>query len=124
MEQVDDIFHSVVSELFGPEFRVRPEQKEAVFSVLHRKDTLVVLPTGYGKSFVFQVLPRLMDRLRKVRDPSKSPRTIVLMVSPLIALMEDQVSRLKKIGVEASRWYPGLCGEESEKFIEGKFLFL
>ena len=34
MEQVDVIFHSVVSELFGPEFTVHPEQKEAVFIVL------------------------------------------------------------------------------------------
>ena len=119
MEQVDDIFFAVVSELFGPEFTVRPQQKEAVFSVLCRKDTVVVLPTGYGKSFVFQVLPRFMDRLRRVREDS--PRTIVLMVSPLIALMEDQVIRLRRIGVEAGRWYPGLCEEESEKFIQGTF---
>ena len=56
--------------------------------------TLVVLPTGHG---ALQVLPRFMDRLRRVREPS--PRTLI--VPPLIALMGDQASR-----VEAGRGYP------------------
>ena len=60
---------------------------------------MVVLPAGHG---ALQVLPRFMDRLRTVREPS--PRT--LMVSPLIALMEDQASRQGRVCVEAVRRCP------------------
>ena len=57
MEQVDVIFHSVVSELFGPEFTVYPEQKEAVFSVL------CALPKGHWSSF-----PLVMVHCKSFRD--------------------------------------------------------
>ena len=62
---------------------------------------MVVLPAGHG---ALQVLPRFMDRLRRVREPS--PCT--LMVSPLIALMEDQASRQGRVGVEAVGGYPAV----------------
>jgi ATP-dependent DNA helicase RecQ len=70
---------------FGVE-RLRPEQESAMIAVLEGHDALVALPTGFGKSLIYQVPALLLDR-----------PTIV--VSPLIALMADQERALKSRGV-------------------------
>jgi ATP-dependent DNA helicase RecQ len=70
---------------FGVE-RLRPEQEAAMSAVLEGRDALVTLPTGFGKSLIYQVPAMLLDR-----------PTIV--VSPLIALMADQERALKSRGV-------------------------
>src|ERR1700736_2708058 len=61
----------------------RPGQREAVEAALQGRDSLVVMPTGGGKSLCYQ-LPALADR------------GLVLVVSPLIALMSDQCRRLQQ----------------------------
>ncbi len=66
----------------------RPMQREAIEAVLAGRDTLVVMPTGGGKSLCYQ-LPALLLQ------------GITLVVSPLIALMQDQVGRLRKLGISA-----------------------
>jgi len=66
----------------------RPQQEEIVNDVLNGYDVLALLPTGGGKSICFQV-PGL------IRDG------ITLVISPLIALMEDQVQNLQKNGIKA-----------------------
>ena len=71
-----------------------------------RKDLVAVLPTGYGKSLIFHVLPRLL----KERDAMSSStsttciKSVVLVVSPLNALMFDQISILREKGVQAAIW--------------------
>lgn len=65
----------------------RPDQKEAVAAIASGRDTVVVLPTGGGKSLCYQ-LPALL-------------RGRALVVSPLISLMQDQVSALRQLGIEA-----------------------
>src|SRR5882757_6114342 len=70
---------------FGIE-RLRPEQEAAMVAVLEGRDALVALPTGFGKSLIYQVPAMLLER-----------PTIV--VSPLIALMADQEQALKRRGV-------------------------
>ena len=87
MEQIDDMIASVVSELFGSDFVIRREQKEAVVSVLCPKDTLVVL--------VCQVLPRLVNKLRCVRVPVPAHTTIVVLESVSRRATEDRASVLK-----------------------------
>jgi ATP-dependent DNA helicase RecQ len=67
----------------------RPLQGEIVLSILQRKDTLVMLPTGAGKSLCFQ-LPALLQA------------GLTIVVSPLVALMENQVQALKTRGVAAA----------------------
>jgi ATP-dependent DNA helicase RecQ len=66
----------------------RPLQREAIDAVLAGRDSLVVLPTGGGKSVCFQVPALVMDGM-------------AVVVSPLISLMKDQVDALRANGVAA-----------------------
>lgn len=67
----------------------RPLQEQAILAALARRDTLTVLPTGGGKSLCFQVPPLVSQSL-------------TLVVSPLIALMDDQVASLRLAGIPAA----------------------
>ena len=81
-----------------PELVLSSQQKEAIKSAVDGKDLFVGLPTGHGKSVIFELVPHLCDALRQDSVPSA-----VLVVSPLIALMESQVADLCKRGQEAVR---------------------
>jgi ATP-dependent DNA helicase RecQ len=79
---------SALERYFGySEFR--PGQREAILSVLRGRDTLIVMPTGGGKSLCFQVPALVLPGL-------------TLVVSPLIALMLDQVNALERRGICAA----------------------
>ena len=67
----------------------RPGQEEILAAVLGGEDVLAVMPTGSGKSLCFQLPPIVREGL-------------TLVVSPLIALMRDQVAQLRELGVEAA----------------------
>ncbi len=84
---------------FGLE-EFRPGQREAVQAALAGRDSLVVMPTGGGKSLCYQ-LPALAADW----DPA---RPLVVVVSPLIALMSDQLRRLEEAGVRATMLASGM----------------
>ena len=79
----------------------RPLQAEIIDSVLAGRDTLALMPTGGGKSSCFQVPTRVMAN----KDPGKR---LCLGITPLIALMKDQVENLQKRGIHAAAVYTGM----------------
>lgn len=96
-----------------PDFR--PGQEAIVRSALKGNDTLALLPTGGGKSICFQV-------------PGIMRPGLCLVISPLIALMKDQVENLKNVGVEAAAIFSGMSFKDQNtllsKAVEGKLQFL
>ena len=79
---------------------IKPEQLEAVESLLKGEDVFLSVPTGFGKSLVFQMLPFCADSLlRSCTSRYKSP--VVVVIAPLLSLMHDQVSKLVSKGVKA-----------------------
>ncbi|MCK5332478.1 DNA helicase RecQ [Candidatus Parcubacteria bacterium] len=89
----------------------RPLQEEVIEHVLSGKDCFVLMPTGGGKSMCYQL-------------PALKFEGLTLVVSPLIALMKDQVDALKTNGVSAefinSSLLPAQIGQIQEKIISGK----
>jgi len=75
--------------------KLKPEQETAIRSFALGKDVFVCLPTGYGKSVCFTMLPFVFDHLRGTTDG----RSIVICVSPLQSLMMDQRQRFSDVGL-------------------------
>jgi ATP-dependent DNA helicase RecQ len=82
--------------------QLRPLQSEAIQSALDGRDSLVVMPTGGGKSLCYQ-LPPLVGESTDV------------VISPLVALMKDQVDALEAIGYPAAAIYSGVSQEERQQ---------
>jgi len=78
--------------------KFKPGQRQVIEAVLAGKDVLAVLPTGGGKSLCYQLPALITDGL-------------VLVISPLVAIMEDQVKRLKRQGISAACLHSGLDDE-------------
>lgn len=78
---------------------LKEEQKRAVKAFVEGKDVFVSLPTGYGKSLCYALLPLVFDKRRETVEK----RSIVMVVSPLIALMKDQSAKFTERGVTAVR---------------------
>jgi ATP-dependent DNA helicase RecQ len=84
----------LLERLAGPEARLRPEQALAIEAIVdHRQRALVVQRTGFGKSAIYFIATRLL------RDAGAGP---TLVVSPLLALMRDQVAAAERMGVRSA----------------------
>ena len=68
--------------------------------IVEKKDTLAVLPTGFGKSLIYQLMAPFADFVESGFRPTES-NSIVLVVSPLNALIRDQVTKLRECGLKA-----------------------
>ena len=75
---------------------LKEKQKVVITQFVSGRDVFAALPTGYGKSLCYDCLPRVFDDLRS------SHGSIVVVVSPLTALMKDQVESFKKRGVSCA----------------------
>lgn len=79
---------------------IKEEQKEAIVKFLFEgKDVFVCLPTGFGKSLCYYSIPVIYDMLQA--EERSCPWSLIVIVSPLISLMKDQVASLEKKGLNA-----------------------
>lgn len=83
----------------------RSPQGEIIQTLLTRKDALIILPTGAGKSICFQ-LPALLQT------------GLTIVVSPLVALMENQVNQLKHLGLSGALLHSELPRKERKKTLQ------
>ncbi|MFZ1530052.1 MAG: ATP-dependent DNA helicase RecQ [Ferruginibacter sp.] len=108
--------HSILEKYWGFS-SFRPLQQEIIEAVLEKKDVLALLPTGGGKSVCFQV-------------PAMATEGICVVISPLIALIKDQVENLKQKGIPALAIYSGMYYSDVKKTLQNaafgnyKFLYL
>lgn len=97
--------------------KFRPLQEDIIRSVMEGKDTLALMPTGGGKSITFQV-------------PAMANDGICIVITPLIALMKDQVENLDKRDIKAIAIYSGMTKNEIDVALENciygnvKFLYI
>jgi ATP-dependent DNA helicase RecQ len=95
----------------------KPLQEDIIRSVAEGKDTLGLMPTGGGKSITFQV-------------PALAQDGICLVITPLIALMKDQVNRLNELEIKSLAIHSGMTAEEIDNALENavfgdyKFLYI
>jgi ATP-dependent DNA helicase RecQ len=108
--------HEILKKFWGYD-SFRPLQQEIIESVLAGNDTLALLPTSAGKSICFQI-------------PALATEGICIVVTPLIALMKNQVENLKKKGIKAVAIFSGMHYQEIDTLLDNciygdiKFLYV
>jgi ATP-dependent DNA helicase RecQ len=112
MQSIREILH----EIFGfTEFR--EGQEEVVHTIVKKRDVLVLFPTGNGKSLCYQIAGLCMTGL-------------TIVITPLLALMQDQVSALQKRGIRAETWNSTTAWNEKPRILSSlldgslRFLYL
>ena len=85
-----------------PEITLKAQMLEAIRHMYEGKDVFLWLPTGFGKSVCYEVLPFVMDHKRGKLGTGQTNYSVVLVISPLVSLMIDQVSSLRERGVTAA----------------------
>jgi len=98
------MIHEILKDKFGYS-TFRPFQQEAIESILAKKDVLLVLPTGGGKSICFQI-------------PALAQDGMSIVVSPLIALMNDQVMALNENGIKAYSLHSNIEQHKKQEIFE------
>ena len=96
---------------------LRDKQREAIESFVSGKDVFVALPTGYGKSLCYQILPVLFDALRG----HSTQTSIIVVVTPLTSIMKDQVSSLEDKQLSAVHVTSALGESKEDAVLEGKY---
>ncbi len=109
--------HAILKRHWGYD-HFRPLQEEVIGEVLQKRDTLVLMPTGGGKSLLYQI-------------PTLAREGVTVVITPLIALMKDQVDRLRERGIGAVAIHAGLTPRQIDIALDNcayddrtKFLYI
>lgn len=115
----DQAIKSSVSKLGDKRIKeITSLQRKVILGFLKGRDTFACLPTGYGKSLIYQLAVRVAAELSVVYNYKDlfSTEPVVLVVSPLNALIKDQLSSCEKLGINATKMegseLPSLEGTE------------
>ena len=115
-DHISEQMHATLKRVWGYE-SFRTGQEEIIRAVLDGRDTLALMPTGGGKSITYQ-LPALMRE------------GLCLVITPLIALMKDQVDRLRRMGISAAAIHSGISYHQIDIMLDNcvygdvKFLYV
>ena len=105
MDPLTTQLHTALKHYFGYD-EFRPLQERIIRSIVANKDVCVIMPTGGGKSLCYQL-------------PAAISEKTVVVISPLIALMKDQVVQLGQMGISAALLNSSLNGSEQSKIMRG-----
>lgn len=103
-----NLFSHLLKKYWGYD-EFRSIQRDIIESITSGHDTLGLMPTGGGKSITFQV-------------PAMAMEGVCIVITPLIALMKDQVSHLRKVGIRAEAIYSGLQHDDILRILENCIL--
>lgn len=115
-EPVEARYQAILKRYWGYD-SFRPLQLDAIKSIASGQDTLVLMPTGSGKSIIYQV-------------PTLASTGVCIVITPLIALMKDQVDRLRKHRILAEAIHAGRSHREIDRILDNciygdvKFLYI
>ena len=117
----EDVLSLVLEDCFPDIKQLSDQQNEALFGILNREDVFAILPTGHGKSFIFQCLPDLCQELFLRGFPYPRNATVVV-VCPLNSLVESHIRELHTRGITATR----LTGDDvdEDKLLCGHYSFI
>jgi len=108
----DNKFESSLKVFFTQDVaELRAEQKQALLHLISGRDVFVNLLTGFGKSLIYQLAPSIVEEMSRLGGKIRS--AVILVISPLVSLMKDQVQCLERKGIKAS-----FIGEGTGKFAE------
>ena len=117
----DHLLDGDISSLFGEKFTLKPEQKLCIKAVCcDNIDVFAQLPNGFGKSIIYQLIPRVKTALLAANAEARQDEMQqVVVVNPLVQIMQEQVKDLASHGMKAAR-----IGESSDvdhQVIEGHY---
>ncbi len=96
-ESIDEFLSKAMNDIrlaTGHFIELKEEQNQAVRDLLERKDVFAILPTGYGKSLIYQAFVR-------ARDYEMSGKAAIIVISPLNSIIKDQLKDMEKQGYPA-----------------------
>ena len=112
----EEILTSVLEERFPEIENLTEHQRKALLAVINRKDVFAILPTGHGKSIIFQLLPDICKYLY-LSGYSYPHHAITLVVCPLKYLVHSHIRELRNHGISAAEFG---CEDADENNLLGK----
>ena len=122
-KNVNECINTVVNSLYGTDFKLTQEQRKCIESFVCGQDTIAILPTGYGKSLIYQMTPNVISELSKKGLRNFPDQPILIVICPLNYLMKEQVERCKAFN-PAFSLNADITDTDFEKVKKGEFNFL